>query len=227
MATERETRASINDALKKEHANLKKESERLKSERERLEREIDELREQNARLSRTVAQYQREGLELKQQEEEVGEEKVDDDDEREGESAKKKKKKTKQTGASKKSVGVVAIEATKTKKSPLSASAKGNKKTDNDNLADVPAKSPLPSVGPKKRVAPPFISEKKKAKKRETAEAKEDNNEDEDDENGKSNETTLERFQRWSSNVVDAVRASAFRAIGRLLREKKKIEAAI
>ena len=58
-------------------------------------------------------------------EEEVGEEKGGDDDEREGESAKKKKKKkkkkTKQTGASKKSVGVVAIEATKTMKSPLSA----------------------------------------------------------------------------------------------------------
>lgn len=159
------------------------------------------------------------------EEEEVGEEKDDDDDEREGESAKKKKKKTKQTGASKKSVGVVAIEATKTKKSPLSASAKGNKKTDNDNLADVPAKSPLPSVGPKKRVAPPIVSEKKKAKKTETAEEKEDNNEDEDEENGKSNETTLERLQRWSSELVDDVRASAERAIERLFREKKKIAA--
>ena len=112
---------------------------------------------------------------------------------------------------------------TKTKKSPLSASAKGNKKTDNDNLADVPAKSPLPSVGPKKRVAPPIISEKKKAKKTETAEEKEDNNEDE--ENGKSNETTLERLQRWSSELVDDVRASAERAVERLFREKKKIEA--
>ena len=157
-------------------------------------------------------------------EEEVGEEKDGDDDEREGESAKKKKKKTKQTGASKKSVGVVAIEATKTKKSPLSASAKGNKKTDNDNLADVPAKSPLPSVGPKKRVAPPIVSEKKKAKKTETAEEN-DNNEDEDEENGKSNETTLERLQRWSSELVDDVRASAERAVERLFREKKKIEA--
>jgi len=157
-------------------------------------------------------------------EEEVGEEKGGDDDEREGESAKKKKKKTKQTGASKKSVGVVAIEATKTKKSPLSASAKGNKKTDNDNLADVPAKSPLPSVGPKKRVAPPIVSEKKKAKKTETAEEN-DNNEDEDEENGKSNETTLERLQRWSSELVDDVRASAERAVERLFREKKKIEA--
>lgn len=68
MATERETPASINDALESEHANLEKESERLKSERERLEREIDELREQNNRLSRTVAQYQREGLELKREE---------------------------------------------------------------------------------------------------------------------------------------------------------------
>jgi len=157
-------------------------------------------------------------------EEEVGEEKDGDDDEREGESAKKKKKKTKQTGASKKSVGVVAIEATKTKKSPLSASAKGNKKTDNDNLADVPAKSPLPSVGPKKRVAPPIVSEKKKAKKTETAEEN-DNNEDEDEENGKSNETTLERLQRWSSELVDDVRASAERAVERLFREKKKIDA--
>ena len=157
-------------------------------------------------------------------EEEVGEEKGGDDDEREGESAKKKKKKKKQTGASKKSVGVVAIEATKTKKSPLSASAKGNKKTDNDNLADVPAKSPLPSVGPKKRVAPPIVSEKKKAKKTETAEEN-DNNEDEDEENGKSNETTLERLQRWSSELVDDVRASAERAVERLFREKKKIDA--
>jgi len=159
-------------------------------------------------------------------EEEVGEEKDGDDDEREGESAKKKKKKKKkkQTGASKKSVGVVAIEATKTKKSPLSASAKGNKKTDNDNLADVPAKSPLPSVGPKKRVAPPIVSEKKKAKKTETAEEN-DNNEDEDEENGKSNETTLERLQRWSSELVDDVRASAERAVERLFREKKKIDA--
>ena len=157
-------------------------------------------------------------------EEEVGEEKDGDDDEREGESAKKKK--TKQTGASKKSVGVVAIEATKTKKSPLSASAKGNKKTDNDNLADVPAKSPLPSVGPKKRVAPPIVSEKKKAKKTETAEENDNNeDEDEDEENGKSNETTLERLQRWSSELVDDVRASAERAVERLFREKKKIEA--
>ena len=68
MATERETRASINDALKKEHANLKKESERLKSNIERSKREIDALREQNARLSRTLARYQREGLELKREE---------------------------------------------------------------------------------------------------------------------------------------------------------------
>ena len=48
MATERETRASINDALKKERANLMKESERLKSNTERSKREIDALREQNA-----------------------------------------------------------------------------------------------------------------------------------------------------------------------------------
>ena len=72
MATdERETRASINDALKKEHANLKKESERLKSNTERSKREIDALREQNARLSRTLARYQREGLELKREERRV------------------------------------------------------------------------------------------------------------------------------------------------------------
>jgi septal ring factor EnvC (AmiA/AmiB activator) len=71
MATERETRASINDALKKEHANLKKESERLKSNIERSKREIDALREQNARLSRTLARYQREGLELKREERRV------------------------------------------------------------------------------------------------------------------------------------------------------------
>lgn len=68
MATERETRASINDALKKERANLMKESERLKSNTERSKREIDALREQNARLSRTLARYQREGLELKREE---------------------------------------------------------------------------------------------------------------------------------------------------------------
>lgn len=71
MATERETRASINDALKKEHANLMKESERLKSNIERSKREIDALREQNARLSRTLARYQREGLELKREERRV------------------------------------------------------------------------------------------------------------------------------------------------------------
>ena len=44
------------------------ESERLKSNTERSKREIDALREQNARLSRTLAQYQREGLELKREE---------------------------------------------------------------------------------------------------------------------------------------------------------------
>ena len=71
MATERETRASINDALKKERANLKKESERLKSNTERSKREIDALREQNARLSRTLARYQREELELKREERSV------------------------------------------------------------------------------------------------------------------------------------------------------------
>ena len=56
------------EALKKERANLKKESERLKSNTERSKREIDALREQNARFSRTLAQYQREGLELKREE---------------------------------------------------------------------------------------------------------------------------------------------------------------
>lgn len=57
------------EALKKERANLKKESERLKSNTERSKREIDALREQNARLSRrTLARYQREGLELKREE---------------------------------------------------------------------------------------------------------------------------------------------------------------
>ena len=71
MATERETRASINDALKKERANLKKESERLKSNTERSKREIDALREQNARVSRTLARYQREELELKREERSV------------------------------------------------------------------------------------------------------------------------------------------------------------
>tara|TARA_B110000459_G_C16337131_1_gene370619 strand:- start:48 stop:407 length:360 start_codon:yes stop_codon:yes gene_type:complete len=48
-----------------------KESERLKSNIERSKREIDALREQNARLSRTLARYQREGLELKREERRV------------------------------------------------------------------------------------------------------------------------------------------------------------
>ena len=71
MATERETRASIDDALKKERANLMKESERLKSNTERSKREIDALREQDARVSRTLARYQREELELKREERSV------------------------------------------------------------------------------------------------------------------------------------------------------------
>jgi pSer/pThr/pTyr-binding forkhead associated (FHA) protein len=194
-------------------------------------------------------------------------------DEREGETAKKKEKK--QNGKSKKSVGVVEIEAKKTKKVPLSTSAKGNNKSvalagggtkrtkrmssirpeappsqENDDnnddedenynnkncLAEVPAKmsnqtkSPLRSVGPKKRVAPPVVLEKK-AKKTKPTEEKEDasrrreNNDKVDKEGEKSNETTLERLQRWSSELVGDVRASAERAIEKLFREKKKIEA--
>ena len=191
-------------------------------------------------------------------------------DEREGETAKKKEKK--QNGKSKKSVGVVEIEAKKTKKVPLSTSTKGNKKSvalagggtkrtkrtssirpeappsqENDNnddenynnkncTAEVPAKMsnqtkrPLPSVGPKKRVAPPVLSEKK-AKKTKPTEEKEDasrrreNNDKVDKKGEKSNETTLERLQRWSSELVEDVRASAERAIEKLFREKQKMEA--
>jgi predicted RNase H-like nuclease (RuvC/YqgF family) len=91
-------------------------------------------------------------------------------------------------------------------------------------------KSPLRSVGPKKRVAPPVVLEKK-AKKTKPTEEKEDasrrreNNDKVDKEGEKSNETTLERLQRWSSELVGDVRASAERAIEKLFREKKKIEA--
>ena len=58
-------------ALREEAEALMKESERLKSNIERSKREIDALREQNARLSRTLARYQREGLELKREERRV------------------------------------------------------------------------------------------------------------------------------------------------------------
>ena len=162
-----------------------------------------------------------------------------EEEEEETELVKKKKK-----GTSKKSVGVATLEP-KTKKMPLSASAKGNKKSvtlagngtkrtsirpevtpsenddendnNNNNIADAAAKKN------KKEAKSPPLPLTKTAEEGEAGSRQRVNDDDEDDE--KSNETTLERLQRWSSELIEDVRASAERAIERLFREKKKIEA--
>ena len=166
------------------------------------------------------------------------------EEEEETELVKKKKK-----GTSKKSVGVATLEA-KTKKMPLSASAKGNKKSvtlagngtkrtkrtsirpevtpsenddendnNNNNIADAATKKKKK----KKEAKSPPLPLTKTAEEGEAGSRQRVNDDDEDDE--KSNETTLERLQRWSSELIEDVRASAERAIERLFREKKKIEA--
>ena len=171
------------------------------------------------------------------------EEEEEEEEEEETELVKKKKK-----GTSKKSVGVATLEA-KTKKMPLSASAKGNKKSvtlagngtkrtkrtsirpevtpsenddendnNNNNIADAAAKKKN-----KKEAKSPPLPLTKTAEEGEAGSRQRVNDDDEDDE--KSNETTLERLQRWSSELIEDVRASAERAIERLFREKKKIEA--
>ncbi len=172
------------------------------------------------------------------------EEEEEEEEEEETELVKKKKK-----GTSKKSVGVATLEA-KTKKMPLSASAKGNKKSvtlagngtkrtkrtsirpevtpsenddendnNNNNIADAATKKKKK----KKEAKSPPLPLTKTAEEGEAGSRQRVNDDDEDDE--KSNETTLERLQRWSSELIEDVRASAERAIERLFREKKKIEA--
>ena len=165
-------------------------------------------------------------------------------EEEETELVKKKKK-----GTSKKSVGVATLEP-KTKKMPLSASAKGNKKSvtlagngtkrtkrtsirpevtpsenddendnNNNNIADAATKKKKK----KKEAKSPPLPLTKTAEEGEAGSRQRVNDDGEDDE--KSNETALERLQRWSSELIEDVRASAERAIERLFREKKKIEA--